>query len=140
MFEEEQTTNQNLPARHASAGVKKKYKVRGVESRCGEVMFLSKPLIYEGPMSLWLPELLAAIQATIQEQLHVALGNEPRPAQIEQSLRSAGASRVRISRPSSAISQRSGGSQEHPKINVSPPQTDNDSGKGDPGGSLDKVS
>ena len=46
----------------------------------------------------------------VQEHLHMALGNEWRPAQIEQSLRSVGASRVRISRPSSAVSQRSGGS------------------------------
>ena len=139
VFDEEQSSNQNLaPSRHASAGVKKKYKVRGVESTCGEVMSLCRPLIYEGPMSLWLPQLLASIQATLQEQLHVALGNEPRPANVEQSLRSAGASKVRISRPSSAVSQRSGASQEHPKISVTPPQTDTDSAR-EPLSRTDKV-
>ena len=142
MFDEEQTSTQNLsPSRHASAGVKKKYRVKGVESTCGEVMLLSKPLLYEGPMSLWLPQLLASIQTTLQEQLHVALGNEPRPAQVEQSLRSAGASRVRISRPSSAVSQRSGGSQQdRPKISVTPPQTDTDSGRDPLSPAFDRVS
>ena len=140
VFDEEQTSTQNLsPSRRTSAGVRKKYKVKGVESTCGEVMLLTKPLLYEGPMSLWLPQLLASIQVTLQEQLHTALGNEPRPAQVEQNLRSAGASRVRISRPSSAVSQRSGGSQENPKINVTPPQTDSESGRGPLSPSFDRV-
>lgn len=128
VFDEEQPQIQgDPPPRHASAAIKKKYKVKGIESTAGEVMILSKPLIYEGPMSIWLPQLLASIKTTIQEQLHVALGNEPRPAQIEQTLRSTGASKVRISRPSSAVSHKSGSSQE--KMNPTPPQTDVDSSR-----------
>lgn len=71
-----------------------------------------------------------------QEHLHVSLGNDPRPAQIQQTLRSVGASRVRISRPSSAISQRSGGSDPAHKVALSPavaPPTasESDSGRED---------
>nr|CAB3238693.1 dynein heavy chain 8, axonemal-like [Phallusia mammillata] len=127
--------NKPSPGR-ASAGGRKRYKVTGVSSTAGEVMTFHRPLIYEGPMSLWLPQLLMAIQATLQEHLHVSLGNDPRPAQIQQTLRSVGASRVRISRPSSAISQRSGGSDPVQKVAMSPtlqPQvaSESDSGKED---------
>ncbi|CAK8694749.1 unnamed protein product [Clavelina lepadiformis] len=133
VFEEEQVVSQNLsPSRHASAGGKKKFRVTAVMSTSGEALNLQKSLIYEGPMSLWLPQLLASIQVTLQEQLHVALGNSSRPAQIEQTLRSAGASKILISRPSSAVSQRSGGSHDIPKVNVTPPQTDVESGRSEP--------
>nr|XP_039248070.1 LOW QUALITY PROTEIN: dynein beta chain, ciliary-like [Styela clava] len=93
-------------------GGNKKFLVNGVNSIAGEQTMLSKPLPYEGPMSQWLPRLIEGLKFTIQEQLHVALGFEPRPAQIERELRSAGASKVRVSRPSSAASQRSGGSNK----------------------------
>nr|XP_018669149.1 uncharacterized protein LOC104266158 [Ciona intestinalis] len=137
VFEEvTKPTNLTPPPRHTSASPKKKYKVTGVSSSAGEVMTFHRPLVYEGPMSLWLPQLLMSIQATLQENLHIALGNEARPAQIVQTLRSAGASRVRISRPSSAVSQRSG-SDNIPRVAVTAAHQTSDteslaSGKGLP--------
>ena len=52
----------------------------------------------------------------LQEHIHVALGNEARPAQVEQVLRSAGASRIRISRPSSAMSQQRSSGNQSPMV------------------------
>ena len=45
------------------------------------------------------------------------MGNEARPAQVEQVLRSAGASRIRISRPSSAMSQQRSSGNQSPAVN-----------------------
>jgi len=62
--EEPSTTNPKTG--RLSAGGRKRYRVSGIASVTGEVMTFYKALVYEGPMSLWLPQLLMAIQATLQ--------------------------------------------------------------------------
>merc|ERR1719354_1328149 len=84
-----------------------KYKVTGVRSFCGEITEIESVEYESGAISLWLSKLQTCISNNIQEKLHMALGYERRSAQIEQTVKSAGASRIRISRPSSAVKRES---------------------------------